>query len=145
MPRLDENESGARYGITYTGNYEAMEAERLASMVEGRRIWDWTHFDHVGRAGGWLEWDGKRIAPDRHYAMRDRSWGVHPGVAVIEKICDCFPSADCDGRDGISQSMRQGPLSILVDCWQPTDSRLDPASMGMQDHVVRVKYGDETG
>ncbi len=241
--RLDENESGARYDITYTGSFEAMEPKRLVSMVDGRRVWDWTHFGHVGRASGWLELDGTRteITPDRHYVLRDRSWGVRPGVAVIEDISNWFTSANWGerynwcviqvesfylwyfqtherdetprffesmirwstakgggqekvaklvrrlrfegnehflgaevdlhlesgrvltiemerlpttvhlkganygGRDGIYQGMRQGPLKIMVDRWEPADSRLNPASLGMQDHVVRVKYGEETG
>ncbi|WP_018990700.1 hypothetical protein [Aromatoleum toluclasticum] len=240
---LDDNPYGARYEFDYVANFEAMEPMRLVSEVKGRKVWDWTHFGHVGRVEGWVELDSRRIAltPDRHYAVRDRSWGVRPGIAVIEDMTEWFRQANWGtrhnwvcvqldsfylwyfqtqeqdgtprffeglvrwsdakggaqekvthivrrfelgpnehfegcavdvhlasgrvlpvkmrrlptcvhlrggnygGKDGVIHGMRQGPLKVTGERWEPADSRLNPASMGLQDHVVEVSCEGETG
>lgn len=82
---LDENEQGISYDIHYIANFKAMDPSRLVSTVDNAKVWDWTHFAHVGRVEGWVKIDGNKIelSQDRHYAIRDRSWGVRPGIAVI--------------------------------------------------------------
>nr|MBP8155171.1 hypothetical protein [Nitrospira sp.] len=89
---LDENAYGIGYDFTFTANFQPLEPTRLISEVDGRRVWDWTHFGHVGRVEAWAAIDGRKIAmtPDHHYAIRDRSWGVRPGIAVVEDAAAWF-------------------------------------------------------
>ncbi len=241
--RLEENDYGVSYDITYQANFEALETKRLISIVNDKRVWDWSHFGHVGRVEGWLRLDGKKIPldPAKHWAVRDRSWGVRPGIAVIEDMTEWFKQAqwgtrhnwvcvqlqtfylwyfqtqetdetprffdglvrwhareggkqetvtkivrrfdfraeeffrglevdvhlesgrvlpvhmrrlpttihlrgaNYGGKDGIIHGMPQGPLKITGERWEPTDSRENPASMGLQDHVVEVTCGEERG
>lgn len=241
--RLDENDQGVSYEFDYVANFKALEPLRLISNVDGRRVWDWTHFGHVGRVEGWAKIDGKKIAltQDRHYAIRDRSWGVRPGIAVIEDMSAWFKQAnwgvahnwvcvqldsfylwyfqtqeaDGTGRffeglvrwsdaaggaqekvakvvrnidygegqhflnaavevhlasgkvmhvnmrrmdtsihlrggnyggfQGIIHGMKQGPLKVTGERWEPSDSRQNPVSMGLQEHVVEVTCDGERG
>ena len=241
--RLDENEQGTSYELNFIANFKAMEPARLESIVNGRRVMDWTHFGHVGRINGWVKIDGKKLdlTPDRHYAVRDRSWGVRPGTAVIadmaawwreanwgsrhnwvcaqfesfyiwyfqteeldgtprffeglirwseaaggaqDKIAkivrkmrfgegDHFLGADVEvhlasgktlnvnmqrlgtcahlrgggygGINGIIHGMKQGPLKISGERWEPADSRKNPKSMGLQDHVIALTCNNERG
>lgn len=240
---LEENEQGITYDFLFESDFDAMEAARLESIVEGRRVFDWTHFAHAGRARGWARVDGKTIdlRPDSHYIIRDRSWGVRPGTAVIADMAawwreanwgsrhnwlcaqvdsfyiwyflteeadgtgryfeglvrwneahgggqeaiarverrmnfaadDHFLSAGVDihlasgrvlpinlrrtdtsahlrgggygGINGLIHGMKQGPLTIVGERWEPADSRHNPASMGLQDHVVELTWEGERG
>jgi hypothetical protein len=240
---LDENGSGIRYDFTYTANFKALDTKRLVSIVDERRVWDWSHFGHVGRVEGWAELDGRKIElkPDTHWAIRDRSWGVRPGVAVLEDMSAWFRQANWGSRynwvcvqlesfylwyfltqeedgtpryfkglirwsdaaggaeevvtqvvrrfdfgpgehfqaveldvhlesgrvlpvsmrrlpttvhlrganyggfNGIIHGMKQGPLKVSGERWAPVDSRENPASLGMQDHVVEVSFEGERG
>ncbi|MSR14090.1 MAG: hypothetical protein EXR86_05870 [Gammaproteobacteria bacterium] len=241
--RLEENDYGVSYDLTYQANFEALETKRLISIVEDRRVWGWSHFGHVGRVEGWLKLDGNTIKldPAQHWAVRDRSWGVRPGIAVIEDMTEWFkqarwgtrhnwvcvqlesfylwyfqtqetdetprffdglvrwhPShggqqeavakivrrfdfgpeeffrelevdvhlesgrvlpvkmrrlpttthlrgANYGGKDGAIHGMPQGPLKVVGERWQPADSRVTAASMGLQDHVVEVTCAKERG
>lgn len=241
--RLDENEQGTSYEFDYIANFQPLEPLRLISSVDGRRVWDWTHFGHVGRVEGWARMDGRKfeLTQDRHYAIRDRSWGVRPGVAVIEDTSAWFRQAnwgtrynwvcvqlesfylwyfqthetDGTGRffeglvrwsddagghqekvakvvrkldfgegehffnaavevhlasgrvmnvnmrrlgtsihlrggnyggfNGLIHGMRQGPLVVSGERWQPSDSRLNPVSAGIQEHVVEVSCEGQVG
>lgn len=241
--RLEDNEYGASYDILYTANFAPLEPLRLVSTVEGKRVWDWTHFGHVGRVEGWAKVDGKKIelSPDRHYAVRDRSWGVRPGIAVIEDTSAWFKQANWGARynwvcvqldsfylwyfqtqevdgtgrffeglirwsdklggaqekvakvvrhfdfaegehfqnvavevhlasgrvlnvnmrrlptsihlrggnyggfNGIIHGMKQGPLKVAGERWEPSDSRQNAVSMGIQEHVVDVSWEGELG
>ena len=98
--RLDENEHGVSYDFNYIANFKAMDPLRLVSTVDGARVWDWTHFGHVGRVEGWASIDGKKIelTQDRHYAIRDRSWGVRPGIAVISDTTAWMKQANWGAR-----------------------------------------------
>ena len=240
---LDENPQGIAYDITYTANFAPLDTKRLISIVNERRVWDWSHFGAVGRVEGWIKLDGETttLDPARHWAVRDRSWGVRPGIAVIEDmtewmtqanwgtrhnwVCaqletfylwyfqtqetdetprffdglvrwhasqggaqeavtkivrrfnfgaeEYFQSVEIDvhlasgrvlpvkmrrlptcvhlrggnygGKDGLIHGMRQGPLKVSGERWAPADSRANPASMGLQDHVVEITCGGETG
>lgn len=240
---LDANEQGTSYDFTYTANFKALDTKRLVSIVDDRRVWDWSHFGHVGRVEGWAQIDGQRFAlkPDTHWAIRDRSWGVRPGVAVLEDMSSWFQQAnwgtrynwvcvqlesfylwyfqthDVDGTgryfkglirwaddkggaeevvtkverrltfgpnehfesvevdvhlesgrvlpvtmrrlpttvhlrganyggfNGIIHGMKQGPLKVTGERWAPCDSRENPTSLGMQDHVVDVRWEGERG
>ncbi|MBI4541300.1 MAG: hypothetical protein HY704_17495 [Gemmatimonadetes bacterium] len=241
--RVDENDYGVSAELNYVANFKAMEPARLVSVVNGRRVWDWSHFGHVGRVDGWLAMDGRRIplTPDRHYAVRDRSWGVRPGIAVVADMSEWFKEANWGtrhnwvcvqlqsfylwyfqtqeqdetprffeglvrwsdakggaqekvarivrrfdfgpnehfqglevdvhlesgkvlpvrmrrlpptvhlrggnygGKDGVIHGMRQGPLKVTGERWEPHDSRLNPASMGLQDQVVEVTCEGDRG
>ena len=240
---LDETEQRISYDFIYTANFNPLDVERLVSEVNGRRVWDWSHFGHVGRVEGWAKLDGRRIelVPSTYWAVRDRSWGVRPGIALIEDMSEWFKQANwgtrhnwvcvqldsfylwyfqtqeqdgtprffcglvrwdasrggaqekvikvvrnfdfgeqeyfrsCEvevhlasgqvmpirfrrlptcvhlrggnygGKDGVIHGMRQGPLKITGERWQPADSRENPQSMGLQDHVVEVTFGREKG
>lgn len=98
--RLDDNEHGVSYDFEYCANFRPLEPLRLVSSVDGHRVWDWTHFGHVGRVKGWAMIDGKEIQlrQDRHWAIRDRSWGVRPGVAVIQDTSAWFRQANWGSR-----------------------------------------------
>jgi len=241
--RLDENSQGTSYDIEYIANFSPLEPLRLISTVEGKRVWDWTHFGHVGRVRGWVQIGDRRIelTPETHYAIRDRSWGVRPGIAVIEDTSAWFKQAnwgtrynwvcvqlqsfylwyfqthetDGTGRffeglvrwhdskgghqekvsrvvrhvestgdehfvqarvevhlesgevlevnmrrmdtsihlrggnyggyEGIIHGMRQGPLAVSGEIWAPSDSRHNPVTAGIQEHVVEVTCNGETG
>lgn len=241
--RLEENAQNISYDFLFEGSFRPMDAARLESVVDGRRVFDWTHFCQAGRARGWAKVDGRTIdlRPDSHYAIRDRSWGVRPGTAVIADMAawwreanwgsrhnwlcvqldslfiwyflteeadgtpryfeglvrwseasggaqetiarverrmnfgpgDHFLDAGVDihlasgrilpltlrrmgscahlrgggygGLDGVIHGMKQGPLKIGGERWQPADSRENPASMGLQDHVVEVVWEGQRG
>ena len=241
--RLEENPYGVTYDLAYTATFEAMEPRRLVSVVDGRRVWDWTHFTQVGVVEGWVSVDGKRIevTRDRFRALRDRSWGVRPGVAIVEDmrewfkqakwgvrynwVClqlpsfhlwyfqtheqdeaprhfeglllwnpqrggaleevarlerrlefepgEHFRSAEVDvhlrsgrvvtvrfrrlgttahlrggmygGLGGVIHGMRQGPLKVTGERWAPVDSRGNPATLGIQDHICEVECDGERG
>ncbi len=241
--RLDENEYGISYDFTYHAKFEALEPLRLVSHVEGRRVWDWTHYTHVGSVEGWAKIDGRvvNLKTDTHWALRDRSWGVRPGVGKIEEndvqlsqakwgtrhnwVClqlesfylwyflteeedgtqrffeglvrwseakggaqekvthivrrfdtgsqQYFQSAELDvhlesgrvlpirikrlsttvhirgagygGLKGVTHGMPQGPLLVTGERWSPVDSRVNPDSLGLQDHIVDVDWGNEHG
>jgi hypothetical protein len=99
--RLDENEQGVSYDFIYEANFPSMEVTRLVSIVDDRRVWDWGHFAHVGRIKeGWAKLDNRRIefSPDKYYVSRDRSWGVRPGIAVIEDFRKWFQQANWGTR-----------------------------------------------
>jgi hypothetical protein len=240
---LDENEYGVSYDFTLTSNFEPLPPERWISMVDNRRVMDWTHFGAVGRIEGWTRLDGKttKLDPDHHFAVRDRSWGVRPGIVVVEDLAEwyrqanwgtrhnwvCvqlesfyfwyfqtheqdgtprffngdvrwhaskggskeklikverrlnfapgehFESLDVDlhlesgrvltvhlrrlpitshlrggnygGYKGLIHGMKQGPLKVDGERWSPRDSRLNPESMGLQDHAVEVSHESERG
>jgi hypothetical protein len=240
---LEENAQGATYDFTYTSDFKALDPLRLISDFEGRRVWDWTHFGHVGRVEGWAKLDGKtyELKPDTHYAIRDRSWGVRPGVAVIEDTTAWFRQANWGtrynwccvqlesfylwyflahetdgtpryfeglirwadshgghqekvvkldrkldfaegehflnaavdvhllsgkvlhvnmkrldtsirlrggnygGYKGLIHGMKQGPLAIDGERWEPADNRVLPVTAGITEHVVEVTCGDERG
>lgn len=240
---LDQNEYGISYDFTYTANFKALDTKRLISIVDDRRVWDWSHFGHVGRVEGWAKMDDRTftLKPETHWAIRDRSWGVRPGVAVLEDMSSWFKQANWGSRynwvcvqlesfylwyflthdedgspryfkglvrwsdaaggaeemvtkvvrrldfgpgehfqnvevdvhlesgrvlkvnmkrlpttvhlkggnyggyKGIIHGMKQGPLKVDGDRWEPADSRKNPVSMGMQDHVVEVTYEGERG
>lgn len=240
---LDENEQGISYDFTYTANFKALDTKRLVSIVDERRVWDWSHFGHVGRVEGWAKLGAKKfdLKPELHWAIRDRSWGVRPGVAVLEDLSGWFRQANWGSRynwvcvqlesfylwyfqtqeedgtpryfkglirwsdalggaeevvtqvvrrfdfgpgehflsvevdvhlesgrvlpvsmrrlpttvhlrggnyggmNGIIHGMKQGPLKVVGERWEPADSRHNPESLGMQDHVVEVKYEGERG
>jgi hypothetical protein len=241
--RLDENEYGASYDFDYIANFQPLEPLRLISTVDGRRVWDWTHFGHVGRVEGWAKIDGKKIElmQDRHWAIRDRSWGVRPGIAVIEDTSAWFKQANWGSRynwvcvqlesfylwyfqthetdgtgrffeglirwsdnaggtqekvakivrkvdfaedehflnaavevhlasgrvlnvnmrrlptslhlrggnyggfNGIIHGMKQGTLKVAGERWEPSDSRRNPVSFGIQEHVVEATCNGERG
>jgi hypothetical protein len=220
--RLDDNAQGVSYDFNYIANFQATEPVRLISEVEGRRVWDWTHFAHVGRVEGWAKIDGKKImlAQDTHYAVRDRSWGVRPGIAVVEDMSAWFRQAqwgtghnwccvqletfyfwyfqtqedDGTGRffdgqlrwgdkhfvnavvevhlasgkvlkvnmrrrdtsillrggmygglNGIIHGMKQGPLNVSGERWEPSDPRHNPITKGLIEHVVEVTCDGEHG
>lgn len=241
--RLDENEQGISYDFNYIANFQATEPVRLISEVEGRRVWDWTHFAHVGRVEGWAKIDGKKIAlaQDTHYAVRDRSWGVRPGIAVVEDMSAWFRQAKWGtghnwccvqletfyfwyfqtqeddgtgcffdgqlrwgdkaggaqekiakvvrkidysgdkhfvnalvevhlasgkvlnvnmrrrdtsillrggmygGLNGLIHGMKQGPLNVSGERWEPSDPRKNPITKGLIEHVVEVTCDGERG
>jgi hypothetical protein len=241
--RLDENEYGISYDFTYTANFKAMETKRLVSMVDNRRVWDWSHFGHVGQVEGSARMGDRKftLAPETHWAIRDRSWGVRPGVAVLEDMSAWFRQANWGARynwvcvqvesfylwyfqtqdedgtprffkglvrwseaaggaeetvnkivrrfefgagehfqrvevdvhlesgrvlnvrmrrlpttvhlrganyggyNGIIHGMKQGPLKVAGERWEPSDSRKNPVTLGILDHVVEVAYQSERG
>ena len=240
---LNENDQGIRYDFEFSSTFPTMDPARLESVVEGRRVFDWTHFAHVGSVSGWYEIGGERaeLTPDRHFAIRDRSWGVRPGTAIIadmaawwreanwgsrhnwvciqfqsfyiwyfqteesdgtpryfeglvrwskaaggrqeklshverdmqfgegdhfhgaevrlhlqsgeimalkmerQRTCAHLRGAGYGGINGIIHGMKQGPLVVASERWEPADSRLNPASMGLQDHVVQASCEGEPG
>lgn len=240
---LDENQYGISYDFLFESSFKPMEPSRLESVVDGRRVMDWSHFAHVGRARGWAKIEDRTIElrPETHYIVRDRSWGVRPGTAIIADMAAWWREANwgsrhnwvcvqlesfylwyflseeedgtvryfeglirwsgaCGGRqetitkvtrkmefepghhfinasvevhlesgkllqinlrrmatcahlrgagyggiNGIIHGMRQGPLTVVGERWEPTDSRENPVSLGLQDHVVEATWNDEQG
>ncbi len=69
------NDAGIAYDFTFTGAFAPIDCGRMR---------DWSHFVQAGRADGWLEIDGERIAidPASWRAGRDRSWGLRPETAT---------------------------------------------------------------
>jgi hypothetical protein len=41
--------------------------------------------------------------------------------------------------------MKQGPLKVAGERWEPTDPRRNPTTLGILDHVVEVTYRSERG
>lgn len=240
---LEENDQNITYDFQFEGNFKAMDAARLESIVDGRRVFDWTHFCQVGRANGWAKVDGRTIdlRPETHFVIRDRSWGVRPGTAVVADMAAWWREANWGSRhnwlcvqleslfiwyflteesdgtqryleglvrwsdskgggqeaiskverkltfgsgdhflsgaveihlasgkvlpialrrmqtsahlrgggygglNGVIHGMKQGSLKIAGERWEPADSRENPATMGLQDHVIEVTWEAEVG
>ena len=51
-----------------------------------RVVEDYQRFDQIGRANGWLETDGARIAVHDWWSCRDHSWGVRPRMGIREPV-----------------------------------------------------------
>jgi hypothetical protein len=52
--------------------------------IRGRAAQDYQRFNQVGVADGWIEAGGERIAVERWWTARDHSWGVRPGIGIVE-------------------------------------------------------------
>jgi len=84
---LAENDQGAGYELEFTAAFAPIEAKRFFSRVKNRVVIDWCHFVQAGRVRGKVTVDGRSfdVAPERWWGGRDRSWGVRPGVGVVEE------------------------------------------------------------
>ena len=49
------------------------------------------------------------------------------------------------GYKGLIHGMKQGPLAIDGERWEPADNRVLPVTAGITEHVVEVTCGDERG
>ncbi len=85
--RLGENRSGLRFELDFLGRFEPGEEQPHFGRSRGRVFVHHCRYAQLGRAEGWVELDGQRIAlePERHYAQRDHSWGVRMGVGAPEQ------------------------------------------------------------
>lgn len=77
---VEENESGLRADLTFTGRIPALEEPRFTFRNGPRTILDYTRLTQNGSYEGWIEIHGKRteVTPERWLGTRDRSWGVRP-------------------------------------------------------------------
>ena len=78
--RLDENEWGVAFDLTFEGVVPALEEPKQTQRQFNRITMDTSRFAQVGCYRGTLEVGGQSYAvtPDRWKGVRDHSWGVRP-------------------------------------------------------------------
>ena len=64
----------------------AREEHPHYERLHGRTVQDYRRFDQIGRASGWMEAGGQRIAIADWWSCRDHSWGVRRGMGVPEPV-----------------------------------------------------------
>lgn len=78
--RLDENEWGVAFDLSFEGVVPALEEPRQTTRQFSRITMDSSRFAQVGCYSGSLEVAGQRytVTPDRWKGVRDHSWGIRP-------------------------------------------------------------------
>lgn len=72
--------------ITWDCVEPAREEHPHYTRLHSRTVEDYRRFDQIGRASGYLEVEGNRIAIDNWWSCRDHSWGVRRGMGVPEPV-----------------------------------------------------------
>ena len=85
---------GVAAQIRWEGIAPAAEERHHFERVRGRVAEDYSRFDQIGRADGWVEITGKRLTINNWWTCRDHSWGVRPRIGVREPVTG--PVADLD-------------------------------------------------
>lgn len=77
---VDENPSGLRAELEFSGRARAIEEPRFIRRAGPRIFMDLTRLTQHGTYRGWIEVEGRRIGvePARFLGVRDRSWGIRP-------------------------------------------------------------------
>ncbi|MEE8581934.1 MAG: hypothetical protein V3T33_10135 [Myxococcota bacterium] len=92
--RLDENEWGVAFDLTFEGAVPALEEPKQTMRQMSRITMDSSRFAQVGCYRGTLRVGGQtyQVTPDRWKGARDHSWGVRPvgepvppGIAVKQQ------------------------------------------------------------
>jgi hypothetical protein len=78
--RLDENEWGVSFDLTFDGAVRAIEEPRQTQRQFSRVTMDSSRFAQIGRYTGTLTVGGETysVTPDRWKGVRDHSWGIRP-------------------------------------------------------------------
>lgn len=78
--RLDDNESGVQFDITWLGTMQPLLENRFFQVSRARVLYDAIRYVQHGRASGALTAPGieLELSPDRWWAERDHSWGTRP-------------------------------------------------------------------
>jgi hypothetical protein len=78
--RLDDNESGVSFDLTFDATMEPLLEGRFFQVSRARTTYDAIRYVQHGRARGTITTpDGTvEVTPDRWWAERDHSWGTRP-------------------------------------------------------------------
>lgn len=79
--RLDDNESGLRFDLTFSGTMEPILEGRFFQISRARVTYDAIRYVQHGRATGTITTpDGTtlEVTPERWWCERDHSWGTRP-------------------------------------------------------------------
>ncbi len=78
--KLDENEWGVAFDLTFEGAVRAIEEPRQTTRQFSRVTMDSSRFAQVGRYTGTLSVGGQTypVTPDSWHGVRDHSWGIRP-------------------------------------------------------------------
>jgi hypothetical protein len=84
--RLDDNDRDLAFDFEFLGRLEPGEEAPHFGRSRGRVHVNLCRYAQLGRAQGWVRVGDRRIelAPERHYAQRDHSWGIRMGVGLPE-------------------------------------------------------------
>ena len=78
--------SHLRGEIAWQASVPPHEEQPHFRRQRARVVEDYQRFDQIGRANGWLETDGVRIAVKDWWSCRDHSWGVRPRMGIREPV-----------------------------------------------------------
>ena len=78
--RVDSPEHGLRADLLFTARAQPIEEPHFHRRIGPRTFMDYTRLTQHGTYTGSIEIEGKKIpiTADRHFGVRDRSWGVRP-------------------------------------------------------------------
>jgi hypothetical protein len=78
--RVDSPEHGIRADLLFTARAQPIEEPRFLRRIGPRTFMDYTRLTQHGTYTGSIEIEGKKIpiTADRHFGVRDRSWGIRP-------------------------------------------------------------------
>lgn len=83
---MGDNDYGMGFDLVWRGNFQAHEEGHHFSRRMGRIVEDYRRFDQLGRVTGQIRVAGKTFTnpPEGFFGVRDRSWGIRPGVGGPE-------------------------------------------------------------
>lgn len=80
---LKENEYGVSFDLEFVGSFTTIQEKPAFHRTNGRITENVIRTFQSGRAKGWAKVEGQtyELTEDTCWAIRDRSWGVRPGIA----------------------------------------------------------------
>lgn len=88
---LEPGEHGTAFDLTWEGTFPAHVEPRHADRLDGRTYQDYTRFDQMGAAAGWVEVAGERHRAEDWIGIRDHSWGVRRSTGGFEPFTGSLP------------------------------------------------------
>jgi hypothetical protein len=83
---LTEGDNPVSAVLDWTTHLPVEEEPHHFERKRGRAIQSWHRYDQVGECSGWVTLPDRYVEVRGAWAGRDHSWGVRPGMGVVEPI-----------------------------------------------------------